>query len=181
MTLAPQDLAALIERQGNYFAAGVALERDLSTYGLSDEDILVERRGFQRRSAGTPDHDFATQGIDAQTKRSRKGIVALILFELCLGWCRWNCNGYSGSDALSLLTTTKGMPCESIPTVDFAPRLQNGVELKGIELARAVVLHFELGLAVKLDVQLVALPAQFHASIACWIRARSGSQTVSPD
>ena len=46
MTLAPQDLSALIERQGNYFAAGVALERDLSTYGLSDEDILVERRGF---------------------------------------------------------------------------------------------------------------------------------------
>jgi hypothetical protein len=31
MTLAPQDLSARIERQGNYFAAGVALERDLST------------------------------------------------------------------------------------------------------------------------------------------------------
>lgn len=45
----PQDLSALIKRQGNYFAAGVALERDLSTYGLDDEDILVERRGFERR------------------------------------------------------------------------------------------------------------------------------------
>jgi hypothetical protein len=58
MTLAPQDLSARIERQGNYFAAGVALERDLSTNGLSDEDILVELRGFQRRLAGTLDHDF---------------------------------------------------------------------------------------------------------------------------
>lgn len=48
MTLAPQDLSALTVRQGNYFAAGVALERDLSTYGLNDEDILVERRGFPR-------------------------------------------------------------------------------------------------------------------------------------
>jgi len=146
MTLAPQDLSALTVRQGNYFAAGVALERDLSTYGLNDEDILVERRGFKRRSAGTLDHEFATRGIDAQTKRSRIGIVALILFELCLGWCRSNCNGYSGSDALSLVNTTKLIPCESVRTVDFAPRLQNGVELKGIELARAVVLHFELGL-----------------------------------
>jgi hypothetical protein len=181
MTLAPQDLSALIERQGNYFAAGVALERDLSAYGLSDEDILVERRGFLRRLAGTLDHEFGTRGMDAQTKRSRKGIVALILFELCLGWRRSSCNGYSGSDALSLLTTTKGMPCESVRTFDFAPRLQNGVELKGIELARAVVLHFELGLAVKLDGQLVALPAQFQASMTCWIRARSGSQTVWPD
>ena len=31
MRLAPQDLSSRIERQGNYFAAGVALERDLST------------------------------------------------------------------------------------------------------------------------------------------------------
>jgi len=87
MTLAPEDLAALIERQGNYFAAGIALERDLSTYGLSDEDILVERRGFLRRLAGTLEHEFGTRGIDLQTQRSRKGIAALILFELCLGWC----------------------------------------------------------------------------------------------
>jgi hypothetical protein len=29
MTLAPQYLSARIERQGNYFAAGVALERAL--------------------------------------------------------------------------------------------------------------------------------------------------------
>src|SRR5580698_5731643 len=171
--LAPQDLSALIERQGNDFAAGVALECDLSTYGLGDEDILLERRGFQRRLAGTLDHDFGTRGIDAQTKRWRKGIVALILFELCLGWCRSNCNGYSGCDALSVVSTAKYIPCESVRTVDFAPRLQNGVELKGIELARAVILHFELGLAVKLDGQLVAPPAQFYA--------QSGSQTVSSD
>ena len=65
MTLAPQDLSALIERQGNDFAAGVALERDLSTYGLSDEDILLERRGFLGCSAGTLDHEFRTRGIDA--------------------------------------------------------------------------------------------------------------------
>jgi hypothetical protein len=31
VTLPAQDLSALIECQGNYFAAGVALERDLST------------------------------------------------------------------------------------------------------------------------------------------------------
>jgi hypothetical protein len=31
MTLALQDLSARIERQGNYFAAGVALEHDLGT------------------------------------------------------------------------------------------------------------------------------------------------------
>src|SRR5215469_14253123 len=154
MTLAPQDLSALIERQGNYLSAGVAFERDLGTCGLSDQDILLERRGFQRRLAGTLDHDFETRGIDAQTKRSRKGIIAVILFELCLGWCRSNCNGYSGSDALSLLTTAKAMPCETVRTVDFAPRLQNAVPFKGIELARAVVLHFELRLAVKLDGQL---------------------------
>src|SRR5260370_35324523 len=98
MAVAPQDLSALIERQGNYFAAGVALERDLSTYGLSAEDILVERRGFQRRLAGTLDHDFGTRGIDAPTKRSRKGLVAPILFRLSLGWRRPNCNGYSGAD-----------------------------------------------------------------------------------
>src|SRR5215471_8248738 len=130
MTLAPQDLSAITDRQGNDFAVGVALERELSTYGLRDEDILVGWRGFQRRSAGTPDHHFGTRGIDAQTKRSRKGIVALILFELCLGRRRSNCNGYGGSDALSLLTATKAVPCESVRTVDFAPRLQNSVPLK---------------------------------------------------
>jgi hypothetical protein len=84
MMLAPQDLSALIEHQGNCFAAGVPLERDLSTYGLSDEDILIERRRFQRLLAGTLDDDFGTRGLDAQTKRSRKGIVALILFDLYL-------------------------------------------------------------------------------------------------
>ena len=77
------------------------------------------------------------------------------------------------TDALSLVNTTQLIPCESVRTVDFAPRLQNGVELKGIELARAVVLHFELGIAVSLDGQLVALPAQFHV--------QSDWQTVSPD
>src|SRR5204862_4435249 len=94
-------------------------------------DILVELRGFQRLLAGTLEHDFRTRGVDAQTKCSRKGIVALILFELCLGWCRSNCNGYSGSDALSLVNTTQLIPCESVRTVDFAPRLQNGGELRG--------------------------------------------------
>jgi hypothetical protein len=38
MALAPQDLSA-------HFSADVAFERDLSTYRLKDEDILVERRG----------------------------------------------------------------------------------------------------------------------------------------
>lgn len=79
MMLAPQDPSTRIEPQGTYFAAGVTLESDLSTYGLNDEDILVERRGFQRRSAGTLDHEFATRGIDAQTKPSRKGIVAALI------------------------------------------------------------------------------------------------------
>jgi hypothetical protein len=47
------------------------------------------------------------------------------------------------------------------------------VELRGIKLARAVVLHFEFGLAFELDGQLVAAPTQFDA--------QSDSQTVSPD
>jgi hypothetical protein len=61
MTLAQQDLSALIERQGTYFAAGVALERDLNPYRLRDEDILLEWRSFLRRSAGR----IGTRGIDA--------------------------------------------------------------------------------------------------------------------
>src|SRR5215470_15072206 len=117
MTLAAQELSALINRQGKDFAAGVAFERDLSTYGLSNEDIFVEQCGFQRRLAGTLDHEFGTRGMDAQTKRSRKGIVALVLFELCLGVCWSNCNGYSGSDTLSLVNTTKSIPCKSVWTV----------------------------------------------------------------
>jgi hypothetical protein len=53
MTLAPQDLSALTVRQGNYFAAGVALERDLSTYGFSrairSAEETLARPGISRQ------------------------------------------------------------------------------------------------------------------------------------
>lgn len=53
MTLTPEGLSALTEHQGNHFAAGVTLERNLSTYWLGDKDVLAVRRGLLRRLAGT--------------------------------------------------------------------------------------------------------------------------------
>src|SRR5262245_42982311 len=85
MTLTPKGLSALTEHHGNHFAAGVTLERNLSTYWLGDKDVLAERRGFLRRLAGSLDHELEIRGIHAQTERLRERIVGLEFFELRLG------------------------------------------------------------------------------------------------
>lgn len=55
MSLAAQDLSLLLEGQGDHFPAGVALEVDLGTNGLNDEDILIDGRDLERTLVGTLD------------------------------------------------------------------------------------------------------------------------------
>jgi hypothetical protein len=65
MPLTAQDLSTLLKSKGDHFTARVALEVDLSTNGLGDEDILVNRRDLDLPLVGTLDEELGVREKDA--------------------------------------------------------------------------------------------------------------------
>src|ERR1700676_5229353 len=82
MSLAVQDLSALLKSQGDHFVAGAALEVDFSANGLCDEDIPFDGREFELSLVGTLHEEFRACAEDTQCKVGRQRIAAVMVCQL---------------------------------------------------------------------------------------------------
>src|SRR5437868_14087625 len=110
MSLALQDLSPLLESQGNHLIASVALEVDFSAKGLSDEDIPLDGREFERSLVCTLHKELCACGEDTQRKVGRQRIVADIVCELSLGRRPFARDRHVRSHALGLQRGTSLKP-----------------------------------------------------------------------